>query len=153
MGLTESLALEGFPLGIRVNALCPGWFPSEMTVPMQEDNAQAFIARKTPMARMGHEHELDGALLLLAGRQRGAADALERSLEPGHERPLVHLHLAACAFVDEDTGRAVSIGSMRADLVAMKRFGFNAVRESVSGVLLHNSPVSINVHHPQTGNR
>ena len=31
---------------------------------------------------------------------------------------------------DEDTGRVVSAGSMRADLVAMKRFGFNAVRTS-----------------------
>lgn len=34
MGLTESLALEGFPLGIRVNALCPG----PTATPMQADN-------------------------------------------------------------------------------------------------------------------
>jgi 3-oxoacyl-[acyl-carrier protein] reductase len=34
MGLTESLALEGFPLGIRVNALCPG----PTATPMREDN-------------------------------------------------------------------------------------------------------------------
>jgi 3-oxoacyl-[acyl-carrier protein] reductase len=34
MGLTESLALEGFPLGIRVNALCPG--PTD--TPMREAN-------------------------------------------------------------------------------------------------------------------
>ena len=34
MGLTESLALEGFPVGIRVNALCPG--PTD--TPMREAN-------------------------------------------------------------------------------------------------------------------
>jgi len=34
MGLTESLALEGFPLGIRVNALCPG----PTATPMRADN-------------------------------------------------------------------------------------------------------------------
>ncbi len=34
MGLTESLALEGFPLGIRVNALCPG--PTD--TPMRHTN-------------------------------------------------------------------------------------------------------------------
>ena len=34
MGLTESLALEGFPLGIRVNALCPG----PTATPMRYDN-------------------------------------------------------------------------------------------------------------------
>jgi NAD(P)-dependent dehydrogenase (short-subunit alcohol dehydrogenase family) len=34
MGLTESLALEGFPLGIRVNALCPG----PTATPMRQDN-------------------------------------------------------------------------------------------------------------------
>jgi 3-oxoacyl-[acyl-carrier protein] reductase len=34
MGLTESLAMEGFPLGIRVNALCPG----PTATPMRADN-------------------------------------------------------------------------------------------------------------------
>lgn len=34
MGLTEALALEGFPVGIRVNALCPG--PTD--TPMREAN-------------------------------------------------------------------------------------------------------------------
>jgi 3-oxoacyl-[acyl-carrier protein] reductase len=34
MGLTESLALEGYPLGIRVNALCPG----PTVTPMRHDN-------------------------------------------------------------------------------------------------------------------
>jgi NAD(P)-dependent dehydrogenase (short-subunit alcohol dehydrogenase family) len=34
MGLTESLALEGYPLGIRVNALCPG----PTATPMRADN-------------------------------------------------------------------------------------------------------------------
>jgi NAD(P)-dependent dehydrogenase (short-subunit alcohol dehydrogenase family) len=67
VNLTRELALQWARKGVRVNALCPGWFPSEMTAEMESDEAsQAFVRANTPIARMGREHELDGALLLLA---------------------------------------------------------------------------------------
>lgn len=67
VNLTRELALQFARKGVRVNALCPGWFPSEMTAPMDNDSARAFVASNGPMPRFGEPHELDGALLLLAG--------------------------------------------------------------------------------------
>ena len=67
VNLTRETALQWARKGVRVNALCPGWFPSEMTAGMDTDEgAQRFIATMTPIPRMGHDHELDGALLFLA---------------------------------------------------------------------------------------
>jgi NAD(P)-dependent dehydrogenase (short-subunit alcohol dehydrogenase family) len=67
VNLTRELGLQWARSGIRVNALCPGWFESEMTAGMESDeSAQRFIAQNSPIPRMGHEHELDGALLMLA---------------------------------------------------------------------------------------
>ena len=67
VNLTRELAAQWAPLGIRVNALCPGWFHSEMTAPMLDDEkGRSWISRRTPMGRPGDPHELDGALLFLA---------------------------------------------------------------------------------------
>jgi NAD(P)-dependent dehydrogenase (short-subunit alcohol dehydrogenase family) len=67
VNLTRELALQWARKGVRVNALCPGWFPSEMTEGMESDpGSQQFLAANSPIPRMGELHELDGALLLLA---------------------------------------------------------------------------------------
>jgi NAD(P)-dependent dehydrogenase (short-subunit alcohol dehydrogenase family) len=72
INLTRELALQWSRKGLRVNALSPGWFRSEMTGNMATDEAsQNFVKANTPLARMGHAHELDGALLLLASDSGG----------------------------------------------------------------------------------
>lgn len=67
VSLTRELALQWARKGVRVNALCPGWFPSEMTDGMESDpRSQSYIASNSPIPRMGDLRELDGPLLLLA---------------------------------------------------------------------------------------
>ena len=65
--LTRDLAAQWATQGLRVNALAPGWFASEMTAVMFEDErAMKLVQRKTPMRRHGEPGELDGALIFLA---------------------------------------------------------------------------------------
>ena len=69
VNLTRELALQWARKGLHVNALCPGWFESEMTAGMESDEgSQRFIQQNSPISRMGYAHELDGAMLLLASR-------------------------------------------------------------------------------------
>ena len=67
VNLTRELAAQWARKGVRVNALAPGWFPSEMTAEMVVDESSiAFVQRTCPMSRFGDPSELDGALLFFA---------------------------------------------------------------------------------------
>jgi NAD(P)-dependent dehydrogenase (short-subunit alcohol dehydrogenase family) len=67
VNLTRELAVQWARKGVRVNALGPGFFPSEITASMLDDErAMSWVRSNTPIPRFGEEHELDGALLFLA---------------------------------------------------------------------------------------
>jgi NAD(P)-dependent dehydrogenase (short-subunit alcohol dehydrogenase family) len=67
VNLTRQLGCEWAKDGVRVNALAPGFFPTEMNAELQPDTpAYRYITRNTPMGRLGLDHELDGILLFLA---------------------------------------------------------------------------------------
>jgi NAD(P)-dependent dehydrogenase (short-subunit alcohol dehydrogenase family) len=67
VNLTRELSAQWARSGIRVNAIAPGFFESEMTEAMLgEDRGRKWVARHTATGRHGRVGELDGALLFLA---------------------------------------------------------------------------------------
>jgi NAD(P)-dependent dehydrogenase (short-subunit alcohol dehydrogenase family) len=67
VNLTRDLAVHWAQHNIRVNALGPAYFPSDMTGGIFDDeNLLAEIERLTPMGRVGKPNELDGPVVFLA---------------------------------------------------------------------------------------
>jgi len=67
INLTRDLAIEGAPFKINVNAIAPGFFPSEMTEAIfRESRYREYITNQTPLGRTGDPDDLKGALAFLA---------------------------------------------------------------------------------------
>jgi len=64
--ITKALAVELAFKGVRVNAIAPGWFITEINDKYLAGEAGEKLKRQIPMGRFGQEGDLDGALLLLA---------------------------------------------------------------------------------------
>jgi len=69
IGLTHSLAAELGPLGVRCNAIAPGYFKTDGTRAMHENpEFDSMICKRTPLARWGEPAELGGiAIFLMSG--------------------------------------------------------------------------------------
>ena len=66
IGLTRDLNQQwSGRRGIRVNAVAPGYFRSEMTEAVSPGQLRDFIARTSTLGRMGEQHELDAAVVFL----------------------------------------------------------------------------------------
>ena len=72
VNLTQNVARELAAVGVRVNALCPGFFPAEQNRKILDPQRVENIMRNTPMARFGEPHELVGATLLMLSRRAGS---------------------------------------------------------------------------------
>ena len=64
--LTRVMALESARYGIRVNALAPGYFKTDINDDFLDSEPGEKMRKRVPMRRFGQHDELSGALLLLA---------------------------------------------------------------------------------------
>lgn len=66
INFTRALAAEWGRYGIRVNAICPGFFPSRMTVGTLQAMGEEALAARAPLGRLGDDEDLKGLCVLYA---------------------------------------------------------------------------------------
>lgn len=70
VNFTRAVAAELATDGITCNAICPGYFYTELTTAVLDtDRFQEFAKTHVPMERYGKEGELDGAVVFLASEE------------------------------------------------------------------------------------
>jgi NAD(P)-dependent dehydrogenase (short-subunit alcohol dehydrogenase family) len=67
LNFTRDLAVKWAGKGINVNAIAPGWFPSEMASKVIDQNPEAYL-RYIPLRRFGGGDDLKGAIVYLTSR-------------------------------------------------------------------------------------
>ena len=82
--MTAALAVEWGRYGIRVNAIAPGYFESEMTGDHLSSESGQAMTRAIALRRHGREGELDGALLLLASEAGSYITGVTIPVDGGH---------------------------------------------------------------------
>jgi len=84
VSLTKSMALELARDRIRVNAIAPGYFYTEINAAFFDTEAGKRLISKVPMGRLGNLEELDGPLLLLASSAGAFMTGSVITVDGGH---------------------------------------------------------------------
>lgn len=82
--LTKALAQEWARLGIRVNALAPGYIATELNRDFLASEAGQRLMSRIPQRRFGTPSDLDGALLLLASQAGAYITGAVLAVDGGH---------------------------------------------------------------------
>ena len=72
LNLSRNIAHDFGQKGVRVNVICPGFFPAEQNRKLLTQERVESIMSHTPMNRFGEPEELVGALLLLVSQKAGS---------------------------------------------------------------------------------
>ena len=82
--MTRNMAQEWARYGIRVNAIAPGYFPTEMTEPYLSSDRGQDMLKAVPMRRAGKLEELEGPVELLLGSRGSFITGVTLPVDGGH---------------------------------------------------------------------
>lgn len=84
ISLTQSLALEWSRKGIRVNAICPGYFVTELNADYFKTEHGLEYLRNTPAGRSGIMDDISAPFMLLASNAGAFVNGVALPVDGGH---------------------------------------------------------------------
>ena len=87
--MTRVMALEWARYQIRVNAIAPGYFATDMAADFLETDIAQRMIKRIPQRRLGNLEDLSGAVLLLASEASAYMTGTTITIDGGHSMAVI----------------------------------------------------------------